>query len=216
MARLGRGLVAGFAVALVLPAGDGARSAPPSLTFSYTISHPVVGDMGTYTNTIIHDGGRIMVDTRLEIAAKIMFITVHRVEAERHEVWRDERLVSFASQTDDNGSVSRVSGRAEADGFVIDGPAGEQIAPADVVPANPWSLHFTRARTIMDTTRGNLAQVAIAEREMEQVQLGDRTVLARHFVVIGGGGGEVWYDSAGVPVKFAFESNSADVSFTLR
>src|SRR5258707_10516973 len=96
--------------------------------FSYTVEHPTCGDIGTYTDTIAKSGDTLRIDTRLRVAVKVLGIVLHREEADRTELWKADRLVSFHSVTTTNGRPIEVRGEAGDNGVVITSPTGPVVA----------------------------------------------------------------------------------------
>src|SRR5260370_31638300 len=108
-----------------------AAAASATQPFSYAVEHPTYGDIGTYTDTIEQNGDTLRIDTQLRVAVKILGIVVHREEADRTELWRANRLVSFHSGTTTNGKPIEVSGEARDNGFVITPPSGTAGGPGE-------------------------------------------------------------------------------------
>ena len=50
--------------------------------------------IGEHRVTFRPDGNRLIVETRVEIAVKVLFFTAFRFEHEAEEVWQSDRLVS--------------------------------------------------------------------------------------------------------------------------
>jgi len=81
--------------------------------------------IGEHRVTFRPDGDRLTVETRVEIAVKVLFFTAFRFKRQAEEVWWSGRLVSVTSTTDDNGTprVGAPPGelRSHPD-FCVDGP----------------------------------------------------------------------------------------------
>src|SRR5450755_3809346 len=137
----------------------GASLASAAQTYSYVVEHPTYGDIGTYADTIEKIGDTLRIDTRLRVAVKVLGIVVHREEADRTEVWRGNRLVSFHGITTTNGKTTEVNGAARDDGFVIISPAGTVVAPGTVYTSSPRSTRLPNSGLIMSTKTGRLESV---------------------------------------------------------
>ena len=74
------------------------------------------------------DGDRLVVDTHIDIAVRVLFFTVFRLKHDAQEIWRSGRLVSVTSTTDRDGTRLRATGNAVADGFRIVGEDGPFLA----------------------------------------------------------------------------------------
>ena len=213
---IGRLRLTALVAMLVLAVAGQTEAAPPLGTYTYTVKHPDHGDIGTYTNTIRRNGDTIVVDTNVRIQVKLAFVTVFRLEADRREEWRGGRLVSYSSLTRKNGDEIRVSGRAEGDKFVIDGPNGRVTAPGDIVPTNPSSLDITKADTVMTTESGTVVAARLAGRNEATLSIGGQQVPTRHFEVVADSTYDLWFDPEGRVVQFATREDGKTISFVLR
>jgi len=107
------------AVAIVWLPGAVRAAGVPNGTYIYSVIHPILGDIGTFSNVISQDKERVIVETRLRIAAKLWFVTVRRIEAERREVWEGSKLALYDSTTRKDGRLITVHGHAEGNSFVV-------------------------------------------------------------------------------------------------
>lgn len=207
-----------LAIGLILshPAAAASAVDPPPGEYRYAVLHPVFGKIGTFTNAVTRAGNVTTVKTTVRIDAKLLFISLHRTTADRLEVWQGGRLVRFSGMTLDNSKTMRLTGHAAGDGFLIEGPNGKTSAPADVFPANPWSIRFTKSTTLMNTEDGRIIRVTIRREPDQPISVKGRTVETQHFTVSGGGTGEVWYDQNNVPVQFTYLTHDTNISFVLQ
>ncbi|MCZ6847496.1 MAG: DUF6134 family protein [Alphaproteobacteria bacterium] len=193
-----------------------ARAGAPPGTYEYAVHHSTYGDIGTFTNTVTHKGDEVIVNTRVRIAVKILFIVAHREEADRKEVWRNGQLVSYDSLTQENGKRLAVKGRANGSKFIIEGLDGRIEAPAAVHPPNPWSITITEKTLLLATASGKLLKVKATPVGEETIELPDRKVKARRFKVTGDMDLDLWYDENDVMVRFTYAADGENVMFTLQ
>lgn len=215
--------VTAFLVAAVLLAFRAVSAGPPALvaeppagTYVYSVSHSAHGEVGNFTNVIRQDDGAVVVESRLRIATGIFGVVLYRLKEDRREVWRDGRLVEYESRADDDGTVRVTRGRAAGENFLIDGAAGRIEAPADLRTTNAWSEKTTGATVLMGTQRGELNSVVVKFASADLLEIGSKTVPARHYVISGNMDRHIWFDRRGVLVKQSFPASSGTVSFTLR
>jgi hypothetical protein len=201
-------------MALGLVAAGGIASAKAQ-TFTYTIDHPTYGRIGTYTDTLKRDGDTLRIDTRLRVAVKALGIVVHREEADRTELWRRDRLVSYHGITTVNGERIEVSGEARGDSFVITAPSGTTVAPGNIYPSSPWSAARPPSDTLMSTKTGRVFKVRMSGTDSILSQLEGLEVPTRHVEVRTDKHQEVWLDKHGIPVHFRTEENGTAIEFRL-
>jgi len=193
-----------------------ARAGAPPGTYQYTVHHPTYGDIGTFTNTVTHKGDEVIVNSQVRIAVRIAFITAHREEADRREVWRNGLLVSYDSLTEKNGRPLLVKGRANGSRFIIEGLDSRVEAPAAIHPSNPWSITITEKTLLLATASGKLLKVKATPAGEETIELADRKVKARRFKVTGDMDLDLWYDENDVMVRFTYADGGDNVVFTLQ
>ncbi len=193
----------------------GAAPASAAQTFSYVVEHPTYGNIGTYTDTIEQSGDTLRIDTKLRVAVKILGIVVHREEADRTELWRANRLLSFHSVTTTNGKPIEVRGEARDNGFVITSPSGTAVAPADIYTSSPWSTRLPNTGVMMSTKTGRVEPVQILGNEQALVPVLGSEVPVRHFQIYTDKRQDVWLDRSGIPVRFRTEVAGTPIDFVL-
>jgi hypothetical protein len=204
----------GCAIAL----GGFIASAAPSCAaqvYSYTIEHPTYGEIGSYTDTIEKSGDTMRIDTRLRVAVKVLGIVLHREEADRTELWKGDRLVSFHSVTTTNGKPIEVRGEARDNGFVITSPTGTVVAPANVYTSSPWSTRRPNSGVMMSTKTGRVETVQASGGEQALVPILGSEVATRHYQFISDKRQDVWLDGSGIPVRFRTEVAGKPIDFIL-
>jgi hypothetical protein len=105
------------------------------------------------------DDGGVRVDTRIEMQVKFGPIPVFRYEHVATEFWRDGRLQSIDSTTDNNGKPERLRVRRDGDSLIIDGTRYQGEGPGDAAPSSYWNKAIVRTKTLLDTQNGRLIDV---------------------------------------------------------
>ncbi|MBV8538544.1 MAG: hypothetical protein JO128_23295, partial [Alphaproteobacteria bacterium] len=160
-------------------------------------------------------GAEAEVETKLNIVVKLLGVVVHREEAERHELWQNDRLTLFRGVTTVNGTPLTVAGEARGDSFVVTSPTGTVDAPADIRLSNPWSLNFVHADVVMSTKSGRLFKAHLDGVKDVVVNANGKTERLREFDVTTDKHQSVWMDDHNVPVAFRTEENGTPVDFVL-
>lgn len=207
----------GCAALLAAGASPVAAKAPPQI-YSYAVTHPVYGAIGTYDRSSDEAEGVTRAEAHLRIAVRVLGVVVRRETADQTEVWRAHRLISFQSLTSTNGRPSTISGTAGGNGFVVISPSGTVIAPADVVASDPWSLNRMGPGTVVSTRTGKISSVEVTGGEPETVMLHGASEPTRHYHVNTAtqpNKWEVWVDPRGVPIKFRSLETGGAIDFTL-
>src|SRR4051794_39379278 len=111
-----RSLLAG---ALALPsvgvaAGPGAQAFGQEFVVARNGS-----DIGRHRLRFTPDGDRLTVDIDIELVVKLAFVTVYRYRHANRELWEGDRLLSFTSRTDDNGTPHQASARRSSGSSIL-------------------------------------------------------------------------------------------------
>ncbi len=186
--------------------------------FVYTVQHSRYGKIGTYSNTIVHDGDEISVNTELSISVSFLGITVFRQTASRQEHWKSGRLVYFHGVTTTNGKLIELSGEADGDRFVLRTPNGEAVAPANVRLANPWTPETLIGGSVFTLDRGRLDKVRVTGGESATVDVdGEEIQVTKYEVYLLDGRKkyEVEFNEHGTPVQFVLFTSGGAVTFSL-
>lgn len=187
-------------------------------TYSYAITHPTYGAIGTYDRRSEEAEGATRAVAHLRIAVRILGVVVRRETADQTEIWRGKRLASFQSLTSTNGKQAEISGEARGDRFLVTSPSGTRTAPADIVASDPWSLNRLGPGTVVSTRTGKINSVEVTGGEPETLLLRGVSEPVRHYHVsttTQPNKWEVWINQRGVPIKFRSVETGGAIDFTL-
>lgn len=173
--------------------------------------------VGEHRVTFRPDGDRLTVETRVEIAVKVLFITAFRFRHESEEVWQADRLVAVKSTTDNNGTLREVSGHAVADGFRIVGEDGPFLAAAHLLTSDAlWDRRIVREHRLIDVERGGEIGLVTAQLGDEQVDTPQGPLRAsRYQMITPYYAGSVSYDADGRWVKGLIEMRGERIEYAL-
>jgi len=203
-----------LAVLFAAVAGPVAADGAP-LVYEYRVKHPTYGNIGTYTNIIERSADGVRVQTIVRIAVKIFGATIYREEADRIEQWKAGRLVYFHGTTKKDGKRLEVTGEARGNEFVVAGPEGTFVAPADVQPPNPWSIDCLKSDSMISSLTGKVYPARIAPDGEETVTIDGQAHRTRKFAVDTDRPHVIWFDERGIPVMLQSIERGDPVRLTL-
>lgn len=209
------GLFLAFVLALGA-AGDVAAQSPSSGTHVYGIHHEKYGDVGMHKVSFSRSGKDLMVEVANRIEVKVLFITFFSFAADREEIWRDGRMISYRSQTNDDGTDIAVTAAADGGKLVIQGSGGPVEAPSGTFPSHPWNRKIVEQPLVMDSKTGDLLKVSTKAAGEETIEAGGGPVKAKKFVMSGELERELWYRQDGIWLQMRFVSDGSEVTFTLQ
>ncbi len=172
--------------------------------------------IGTHVITFREVGDETHVDIDIRLAVKIGFLTVFRYEHKNNEIWRDGRLISVTTDTDDNGKEFALRAQRQPDGFHVKTLVEEDVVPAPIVPTSYWNPVILQDLRWFDTQRGILLDVDVTPGDVELVALANgQSIEAQRYEVSGDLNITVWYTPEGEWVKLAFPARGADIEYVL-
>ena len=157
--------------------------------------------IGTHRIAFAREGESLVVETTTRVRVRALSITIYRYEQDKHEVWRDGRLVSFESRTDRDGEETRLRARAEGEWLVVHGPNGRRVLAPDLVPTGFWDSRLIGRRRLLDSTDGDVLEVSVIEESPDTIVVNGDAVAARRYRIEGDIERAVWYDAAGRLIK---------------
>jgi hypothetical protein len=180
----------------------GAHAAPPkggAKTEAGTQSvYTVTRDgspIGRTTVDIDRNGDTTTVTSKTDIEVKVI-IVLYRFKQDSTETWKGDQLVSFKSQTDDNGTNHDVSitSSGKVPTIVADGKTS--TAPAGAVPASFWSTRFAKAKSLIHPDTGRVMSANVKDLGPDQITIGGTPHQAQHYKISAGKDFErdLWYD----------------------
>jgi hypothetical protein len=184
--------------------------------YTYSVVHPIYGDIGTLTDTIDRSPETTRINARLRIAVTLLGIVVSRQETDTTEIMHGDHLISLQSVTEKDGRHFEVHGEAQGDRFVVNATSGSFAGPTTIAPSDPWVLKRTGEQTVVFTDTGRITKMYISGGDSDTVSVNDASVSARHFVVMGDTRQEVWLDDRDVPIMFRTVEDGTAIDFVLQ
>ena len=157
--------------------------------------------IGTHSITFVRDGARLHVDTRVEIAVSLAFLTVYRMLKTSRETWEQNRVVAYDATIDDNGTVSTIKARPNGENMVVDGPGGRVTAPLGTMISGYWSERTVERKQLIDSSDGVLRRVSVGKATSETLAAGDREIATRRYRMTGDLNRDLWYGEDGRLVR---------------
>ena len=184
--------------------------------YTYTVVHPIYGEIGTFTDTIDSSAEATRIDAHLRVAVKLLGVVAYREESDTTEILHGDRLVSLQSVTNKDGRHLEVHGEAQGEQFVVNCTLGTFSASGSISPSDPWLLRRTGEKEVVSTSTGRIVHVQISGGDHDMVAINGAAVSARHFVVTGDKRQAVWLDSREIPIMFRTVEDGTPIDFVLQ
>lgn len=197
---------------IVVSGGAGAQAcSPPAERAIYAIHHETYGDIGRHALSFHCEGDDLIVETDVKVDVKILFVTVYKRRARYREVWRQNRLVSYDAWTDEAGAEYVTKARIDDDRMIVDGVKPGLSVPIDTVSSHPWNGHVIDRDLLFGMKDGRLLRVDVDPAGEEVIEIGEKAIKAKKYVVSGDIDRELWYDQAGNWLRWRLESRGSVV-----
>jgi len=191
----------------------------PSIPASGRIEFKVLRedvDIGRHAVSFHRDGGLLRVDVAIDLDVSFLGISLYRYSHQASEIWRDGRLVALQTSTDKNGERFSISGRADADGFVVNAGGVERAFPADVMPSSHWNRTWLDGRALINTQTGQRIDYRAAPLRSESIETADGSRKAERFAISGDLVKDIWFDAGGRWISSRFKApDGSTISYVL-
>lgn len=163
------------------------------------------------------EADRLVVETHIEITAKVVFFTVFSLRHEAREVWRGGRLQAIAATTESGGTRLEVTGEAVGDGFRIVGKDGPFLAAGHLLTSDSlWDSRIIEATRLIDAQHGGETGVVMKRLGEAQVDTPRGRILAtRHRIITPYYAGSLFYDQEQRWVKALVEFKGETLEYAL-
>jgi hypothetical protein len=157
--------------------------------------------IGTATMLVRRDGTGTAATTDIRIQVKFGFVTLYRFDRTESETWSDGHFATFASHTDDNGTIHDVSARLDGNGISVDADGKVAKVNRSAIPASAWNPALIKAPSALDPDNGDVLPLQVVDRGDERIEVLGRPVTAHRYAIEGKLAEDVWYDPSGRLVR---------------
>ncbi|MGF1639650.1 MAG: DUF6134 family protein [Rhodospirillales bacterium] len=206
-------MLVGSAVGGTRPAAATPRTIIRPLRFDILIDDRVVGN-----HRVDFDGfgSDLLVETRIEIEVKLLFLTLFAYSHRSAETWKGDRLDAFASTTEDNGRRDTVVGRARGPAFEVTGRRGTALAPGDVMVGSFWNPAIVSHTLLIDPQKGTLKEQVVHDRDRTVLSVDGAPRPVTRYRLTSVLDGDVFYDDQGRWVGATFDKRGTRIHYRPR
>ena len=150
------------------------------------------------------ENGQILVVSRLNITIKILGMIFYKYAYDCRAWWSENQLIKLTAKQDDDGTMSDVKINAAENVLKIDGPSGRDQGSLSLYPSNHWHSGVLGEKQVIDTLKGEIANVKIKNLGLQKVSAEGRSIDAYKYIYSGDVEATAWYDKIGRWVKLSF------------
>ena len=179
---------------LAEPEKAGQLSTPPGKSLGFAVMRK--GDkIGEHLLTFDGQGGNLKVEVNVELKVGLGPIVLFRYKHHATEVWQNGQLAALDTETNDDGTHHKATGRYSPEGFKVEGTKTKPyIAPPDALPATHWNRKQLDGPWI-NTQDGRLLRPTITPMGKAMIPVASGSEIpAEHFSLTGDAILETYYD----------------------
>lgn len=158
-----------------------------------------------------------VITTAIHLLVKTAFITIYAFSHQSEEIWRQGRLASLRSETEEDGESLRVEGKETPQGFRVVSKGRPFIASAATLTSNSlWTPSVLEQETVIDAQHGGIIGISSRKFADEEVTVAGRHVPATRYTFITPYlAGSIWYDRDNLWVHGEFEHDGTSIHYLL-
>jgi hypothetical protein len=162
----------------------------------------------------------LKVETTIDIAVKVAFLTAFSFQQHARDLWRDGLLVESRVATNDNGTKSETLLRARGDNLSVEGGVENRLLNVPLGTMTDiafWNLDIVRQRALVDLQRAKLLGLAARSGGVETIEVTGGPITAQRYTIDAESGrnGDIWFDDAGNWVKGLLVTRGEQLAYHL-
>ncbi|MEM7545749.1 MAG: DUF6134 family protein [Pseudomonadota bacterium] len=127
-------------------------------------------DIGRHVLSVRRSGDDIQVAIDIELKVKILGITAYRYEMANREVWRDGKIISMDSKSNDDGDPAFCKIARAGDKLDVEGSIWSGQVPGNSVSTTYWSYDFLKSPLWISSADGDPLKVVTSKAGAGEVQ----------------------------------------------
>jgi hypothetical protein len=159
---------------------DGAAELVGRWDFNVFINDKKVGEQ--YFEVTQIDGLK-RVQTEASFKYRIFFIPAYSFEHTNSELWSDNCLVQFDSDTNANGKRTVASGKMDGSGFIVEGKEGLTELPHCVMTFAYWNPVFLKQERLLNPQSGEYLDVTVEELTPMELDVNGEAIAASRYKI---------------------------------
>ena len=192
---------------------------PPQAQASEQLAFDVLMDgskIGRHVVTLWNKDDKTYVDVDIALKVGLGPIVFYRYEQRNRALWQNGELLSFISNTDDDGDEFAVQASRDDGALSVAVNGTDGVAVSDWFPTTYWNKRTVSQDRLLATRDGEVLAVATKFVGTETIQVRGNAVEAEKFEMRGDLNIDLWYDVNDRWVKLAFDYRGNRFDYVLR
>ena len=137
--------------------------------------------IGQHVYSFTRSADEMIVHSEVNFKIKKFGATLYKYSAISDEIYKDEKLVKFNSNTNQNKKLKYVNLKLIDDEFVIDGSSNKSKSPSSFVIGTWWNHDILKAEAQISAVSGRIIKQKVVFLGKEKISIGNETYDALHF-----------------------------------
>lgn len=157
---------------------------------------------------------KVNITTRSEV--KVLGIRAYHFEFDGEELWKDGKLVSMHTTTNDDGTKHTVSIKKKGKMLEVTADGMISQVSADTIPSSWWNSTTTSQDQLLDVLTGQMKKITVTKTNSEEVLVDKRSIKSDRYKIDGELSREVWYAKNGDLLRQTLEKKGSKVTYILK
>jgi hypothetical protein len=152
---------------------------------------------------VFDSDGAYYVNSKTHVLIKLGPATAYDFRQQVREAWRNGRLISYRSDTDDNGESKRIEFRGGAHGPFLWVDGTRTRVSRNIAPTSLWHESMVRRPQFFDPMHGLLGDVEVSPGAQARIRVRGDWLTTNYYTIDGDIQRKLWYAPNGALVQLS-------------
>ena len=137
--------------------------------------------IGKHVYLFTQSNDNLVVNSKINFEINKLGITLYKYQAEGTEVYKNSKLLSFNSKTDQNNKKKYVNIEQKENKYFIDGSSYKGEAPIDYIVGTWWNHAIVQAQAQISAVSGRIIKQKVTYLGKEIIEINGKKIETLHF-----------------------------------
>tara|TARA_B100000700_G_scaffold328212_1_gene445315 strand:+ start:4178 stop:4846 length:669 start_codon:yes stop_codon:yes gene_type:complete len=140
--------------------------------------------IGTHEIEFNQINDKLIIDTNINIAVKILFFPAYKFFHTSREVWINDKFSEIEGFTDfEDEREYKISGKINKNSFIGNGMDGKINLDKLIIPSNFWNINLMQQKEAFDTQKGIIRKLEIKYLGEEEIELNKKKIICNKYTL---------------------------------
>ena len=137
--------------------------------------------IGEHIYIFTRNDENLTVNSKINFQIKKLGVVLYKYKAEGTEVYKNSKLVSFNSKTNQNKKNKYVNLELKENDFLIDGSSFKGVVPTDYIIGTWWNHEIVKAKAQISAVSGRIIMQKVTFLGKETIEINGNKIETLHF-----------------------------------